>query len=378
MPKLLHINSYYSTSGLFSELYDRQVESSLDIDVYVPISHEYPQEKLAAKGDYTLVSRNHHYLDRLFYHYKYNKILKDLKRHYHVDSYDLIHANSLFSNGFLAYKLWKSHQIPYIVSVRSADVRTFFQKLIWLRPTGINILKNAQAIVFISTNAYNEVLRKYVPKEFRREFMAKSMVIANGVTPFWLENINHNKTTDLQQPLQIVTVGKTLYEKRFVETGQMIQKINQHTPCHLHVVGPNWDNKIVSALEKNPYVTYHGPKNKEELKDFLRRMDIFTLLSSRETFGLVYVEAMTQGLPVIYTKNEGFDGYFEDGWVGVSVDISDENALEKAIQQVVSNYSDMVKHALKESQSFNWDDVNQSYITLYNKILNKEENLWQK
>lgn len=38
--------------------------------------------------------------------------------------------------------------------------------------------------------------------------------------------------------------------------------------------------------------------------------------SHKETFGLVYAEAMSQGLPIIYTKNQGFDGQFPDGYVG--------------------------------------------------------------
>ena len=54
---------------------------------------------------------------------------------------------------------------------------------------------------------------------------------------------------------------------------------------------------------------------KEQVLAHLRKNDIFIMPSYHETFGLVYAEAMSQGLPVIYTKGQGFDGFFEDGKV---------------------------------------------------------------
>ena len=40
--------------------------------------------------------------------------------------------------------------------------------------------------------------------------------------------------------------------------------------------------------------------------------------SKYETFGLVYPEAMSRGIPIVYTKNQGFDKYFEDGEIIVA------------------------------------------------------------
>jgi glycosyltransferase involved in cell wall biosynthesis len=58
---------------------------------------------------------------------------------------------------------------------------------------------------------------------------------------------------------------------------------------------------------------------KEKLLNNYRNSDIFIMPSYNETFGLVYIEAMSQGLPIIYTQNEGVDGYFKEGSVGYSV-----------------------------------------------------------
>ena len=47
--------------------------------------------------------------------------------------------------------------------------------------------------------------------------------------------------------------------------------------------------------------------------------DLFIMPSLNETFGLVFIEALTQNLPIIYTIHEGVYGYFEDNKYGVAV-----------------------------------------------------------
>lgn len=69
--------------------------------------------------------------------------------------------------------------------------------------------------------------------------------------------------------------------------------------------------KIVS--ENQDIMTFHEQlKDKDILKEYYNNAVIFTMPSSYETFGLVYVEAMLQGLPILYTHNEGIDGFYDE------------------------------------------------------------------
>lgn len=370
--KILHINSYFSTSGLFKHLYDRQQNAGLDIDVYVPISHQYPKERIAASGEYTIIHRNHHQLERYLFHLKHFNILRDLKKTYQAEQYDLIHAHSLFSNGWLAYQLWKETKTPYVVAVRSADIRTFFDKMPWLKPMGLRILKNASQVFFISRNNYNEVFAKHIPASMKDALRAKTQVISNGIDPFWLNHRFTEKAYAIHHPLQIVSAGKTIHEKRFVQLAEMVKSYNDNiAPAHLNIVGPAWNPKIVEQLETFDCVTYHGPMNKEQLKEYYRTMDIFALLSSPETFGLVYPEAMSQGLPVIYTENEGFDSFFDNHYIGVSVAKTDELGFTKALDFIKQNYASLSNNALNNATKFNWDEVNQEYLNIYQEIIKK-------
>lgn len=93
--------------------------------------------------------------------------------------------------------------------------------------------------------------------------------------------------------------------------------------------------------------------------------------SKKETFGLVYVEAMSQGLPVIYSKGQGFDGQFPEGYVGYHVKYNDVDEIVKKIKEILKNYNNMSINAAKSAKKFNWKDISKEYIEIYNNIRNK-------
>ncbi|WP_206424108.1 glycosyltransferase family 4 protein [Vaginisenegalia massiliensis] len=370
--KILHINSYFSTSGLFNQLYDRQVRDGLAIKVYVPIAKEFPADRLATSGDYTLVSRTFVQRDRFIFPLKHQSILKDLREQYALEDFDLIHAHSLFSNGWLAWQVSQQYQTPYVVAVRNADLRTFFQKMPWMRATGIKIMRAANQIIFISKNTYEEVFQKYIPEKYHQELKAKSQVIANGIDQYWHDHTYTNKPAVFHHPIRFVTVGKVTAGKRFLQLAEMIQNYSEAVrPAELHIVGPAWDQKIVKKFAQFPAVSYYGAHPKEELIQLYRQMDIFALLSSPETFGLVYPEAMSQGLPVIYTKNEGFDSFFANYTVGVSVDKKDQLGFNKAVDFIIKHYPQLVENALTSIEYFEWEQIHQTYCQLYEDLLTK-------
>ncbi|MBG9981668.1 glycosyltransferase family 4 protein [Aerococcaceae bacterium DSM 111020] len=369
---ILHINSYFSTTRLYNEMYRYQTKSEIPYHVYVPISYQYPDEKLQIEMENNItISRCFNQWDRIIFISKHRKILKDLLKRYIPNKYQLIHAHSLFSNGWLAYQLYKTYGTPYIVAVRSMEVSTFFEKMPWMRKTGIDILKNASKIIYLSSNTMNHVTSKYVPNKYQQALLDKSLVIPNGIHEYWHQNRYLQKLPIIHNPLRIIAVGRLKSYKRLVPLAEMTQLYHEnYRPIELHIVGPNDQEKIAKTLETFDHVIYHGAKSKDEILQLYREMDIFALLSSPETFGLVYAEAMTQGLPLIYTKDEGFDGYFDDKYVGVSVGKNDYIGLNQAIDYIYANYETLSQNALKESVQFNWDEITQIYASIYDSIMN--------
>ncbi|MDO5716091.1 MAG: glycosyltransferase, partial [Tissierellia bacterium] len=118
-------------------------------------------------------------------------------------------------------------------------------------------------------------------------------------------------------------------------------------------------------------IMYKGPLEKEAVLKELQKSHIYLMPSLRETFGLVYVEAMSQGLPVIYTKGQGFDGQFPEGEIGYGVSPNREQEIIEKIYAIMMNYKTMSQRAVEYAKKFNWKDIGKEYIQLYDEIRRK-------
>ena len=75
----------------------------------------------------------------------------------------------------------------------------------------------------------------------------------------------------------------------------------------------------------------------EEKEDILQMSDIFICLSEMESFGIVFVEALNWGLPVIASKNSVARYIVEESETGILVEPGDSFALAKAIVNLLQD-----------------------------------------
>lgn len=371
--RVLQICSYYLGSDLYEKLFKHLEEDSINNIIYVPC-HESSYvdiniEKLS--GENIIISECYKNFDRLLFRFKENKIYKDMQNKINCSSFEVFHAHSLFANGYLAYKLWKKLNIPYVVAVRNTDVNVFFKRFFWLRNIGIKILCNAQKIVFISPAYKNSVIEKYVPERYKKCITHKSVVIPNGIDEFWLQHINKGRQYNVNKKwIRMVYVGSVEKNKNLETTLTVCRKlINNGYEINFGIVGGTKDENILGEALRHDFVTYYGRKTKEEIIEIMTKYDIFVMPSFYETFGLVYVEAMSQGLPVIYTKGQGFDGWFSDGTVGYSVDSSNVDEIAKKIIMICENYSEISNRCIEEAKKFNWEELAKRYKEIYSTII---------
>lgn len=371
--KILHINSYYSTSLFYKNLFDRQHKKKINIDVFVPVNSNIKLRDFDF-GEYTLISKNHTKYDRLIFHIKHYKIYKDIQKKYNLEEFSLIHAHSLFSNGYIAMKLKKRYGIQYIVTVRNTDLNVFFEKMIFLRKIGIEILKEAKYIVFLSKPYEKQVLEKYVPKSLKTIIQKKIRIVPNGIDDFWYEHIASPKKQPDRLKLKLLHIGDINKNKNIETTVKAVDILmKKGYRVELDVVGKVKDKQVLNKIIGFDFVNYLGYKPKEDLIKVYQENDVFVLPSINETFGLVYGEAMSQGLPVIYTRGQGFDEQFKEGQVGYSVDCFNEKEVANKILHVLDNFEKISYNCIQKTTRFNWETITQQYYQLY-KLMN-ENNL---
>lgn len=375
--KILHICNGFTTSKLYEELFNRLSSDWIEQTVIAPSFTSYHRSSsLAHDIKLEVINRDSSPISRMMFSNKIKRLTSYIENNY-SPYYDIIHAHTLFSDGFVAYNLYKKFNVPYVIAVRNSDINFFFKYLIHKRSKAYDVLRNASLIVCISPK-YIERLRECLPKDVYAQISNKIDVIPNGISNLWLDNKKSSKKK-LHTPIRLIFCGTIDHNKNIHSTLKAAKILNQHdTFNELLIIGKRneqadryirliekqiTDNGIVGALKERMSPT-------ELIKEY-EGTDIFVMPSFTETFGLVYVEALTQGLPVIYTQNEGFDGFFEDGYVGKAVNAKDSNDIAKGIQYVVDNYDRLQQNIQTLDFSiFNWDIISKEYIRQYNRILN--------
>lgn len=371
---ILNVNSYYFSSTVYKPLEDALKNRGYNIKTYVPVAKRYKvrEEITFELPEHVNVSKCFNNIDRILFHYKHLKIKQDFFKNYYIDDYDIIHAHSLFSNGFIAYKAFEKYKIPYIVAVRSTDMNLFFKKMPYLRGLGRSILLNAYKVIFLSTPYKNECVHKYIPKQYRRLIKNKSVVIPNGIDEFWFCNKVSKSKSIRTSKINLLFVGndsKRKNLKTLIEACEILVKSGYN--LKLTVVGKIENKQLLRELKQKEYIRTTGRVDKEQLLSIYRNNNIFVLPSITETFGLVYAEAMTQALPVIYTRGQGFDGQFKDGLVGYPVNCYDPNDIVKKILLIIDSYNELSKRCLNFVDKFKWDYISNVYTDIYDGITNK-------
>lgn len=92
--------------------------------------------------------------------------------------------------------------------------------------------------------------------------------------------------------------------------------------------------KITAQLRQENQVSFHGRQPRDKAQTIMADADCFLMVSSREAFGLVYLEAMAKGIIPVATVGQGFDGIIIDGENGFLCPSRDVEALKGVLQRM--------------------------------------------
>lgn len=376
--KVLHICSDFSNRSLYNQLITHLSALHIEQNVYVPTR---TQEEIDKNKNFDLENVNYQYsfllnkLDRINYFGKIKKIERNLTSTIDIENCDLIHAHFLFSDGGVAYNLKKKNGIPYVVAIRNTDINIFFKYFFHLRSFGLNILKNASKIIFLTPKYFEFTFQNYFPKNLQSDFVKKTNVVPNGVNPYWLDNSFKRKSFSKDDKITFLYVGDFSKNKNIHISIQVLNTIyskNNNIEFVLIGGGGDYDSQIRKLVVQNSnwIKILERTNSLVALKEIYRQADIFLMPSKYETFGLVYIEAMSQGIPVVYSSGQGIDGFFKDGEVGYSVSANNLEEYHNKIQLIIDNYDQISLNCTEKAKEFSWFDISIIYLKLYEQILN--------
>lgn len=253
----------------------------------------------------------------------------------------------------------------------SAWLRQQFDKIF-----GINQLKKLKKIIVIAEEEKNWCLKNGVQKE-------KINYIPVGIPDEAFGNYSTGEVVEekfgIKKPY-IVYLGRIHPQKGLKDLLIAFSVIAKNFPkVTLILAGPdnNFWNKLhklvrdLSIVERVKYLSYVSTEDKYKL---LSGCEFLLLPSKYELQGIVLVEAMAQGKPVIATNVGGIPDFVKDGENGFIVEYGDVKNLAKKIEKLLTDkntYLRLSTNAKITAEKFRWEKIIDEYEEIYKEVLNK-------
>lgn len=252
----------------------------------------------------------------------------------HADfSFELVHAHTAYTDGTAGRRLARKFKVPLVITEHTGPF-ALLTRTPYLRHMTQKALNAADAVVAVSSALFCDIknqIRLYSP--------ARLSVIANLVnTEFFLA-----QTRQRDHLIHMLWVGHFVPVKRVpVLIDAFAQAFNDHPHLRLRLAGDgegiNEAQQRVNALGLDHVVEFVGAASREQLVNYYRECDFLVISSESETFGVVAIEAMSCGRPVLTSRCGGPEDVVTHPLLGLTVGLSVEELAEGMREMV--NYRD--------------------------------------
>jgi len=178
--------------------------------------------------------------------------------------------------------------------------------------------------------------------------------------------------------LNILFVGRLEERKGFKYLLAAYERVKKEYPqCRLIVVSPTGQlsrkYEKLAAKRNLKDVVFAGYVSFEDLPEYYNTADVFcTPATGWESFGMVLLEAMATGKPIVATDIPGFAGLINHGVEGLLIKPRDEKALASALLSLLKDKAmrdRMGEKGKLKAQDYSWEVVAQKVMSYYQKLL---------
>lgn len=249
---------------------------------------------------------------------------------------DIIHSHFSYPAGFLGVLLQKRKGIPHVITEHSwlhKHFRSHIHKLC------VKYAVNNASVIIAVSSALKRDIERYTSGSVR--------VIHNtlDISRFRLKE----PVSDLMIRAGILG-GYSNYRKG-LDILIRAMAIQKRPDIEIHVGGDgillDSFKKLAADLGVSDNFVFHGSIDPAKVPDFLSSLDFFVLPSRDETFGVVLIEALASGLPVIATKCGGPEEII-DSSTGLLIQVEDVQGLSESIRIMTTDLKNYIGKDIRE------------------------------
>lgn len=305
-------------------------------------------------------------LKRIYIQREANAIMKLLKSE-RID-FDLIHAHYTWYPGAVALELRRRTGTPVVITEHTS--LTLQRALKREDPYFISTWRDCDAIVSVNRRnaAHLQAFNKasiYVPNGFDEQAIyPQDKGLCRGKM-----KINDN----IKVILSIGSLDNVKGHKYLIDAMRRLVVNRKDILCLIAGAGPlkGWLQKKIDDLELGGHVKLMGLVSRRDISTLINTCDLFVLPSLSESFGIVQIEAMACGKPVVATRNGGSEEIIISDEFGYLVDPADDMELAEKISRALDREWDG-ENIIKYSSQFSWERIAERIILIYEQLDDKD------
>ncbi len=287
--------------------------------------------------------------------------------------FDLIHAHTVYPDGFAAAMLGRAFGRPTVITLHGGDVTLYLKRPVVGR-MGLWALSQANRIIAVSKTLRTEVVDEHGGDT------RQMCVIPNGVDVTRFAPMAQAEARDrvglTNQVPRILYVGGIERSKGIDYLLKAVGELRRYAQRSLEVVMVGDGTyrqpakKLATELGIDEAVAFAGKRLNTEVPLWINACDLLVLPSLSEGFGVVLVEAMACGKPVVATRCGGPEDIVTPE-TGILVPPGDYLALAEALLEVLSDRwrFDAGQIRRQAVAKYGYDSIAASIIGVYRDIL---------
>lgn len=291
---------------------------------------------------------------------------------------EIVHIQCVSSAVDYALPAAKALSLPFVVTLQgelSMDASGIYQRSAGAQRRMFRALDQADAITACSGQTLDEAERFYVERG-GKPFGERGRVIYNGIDLKSFENIEPHRH---DRPY-VFALGRHVRQKGF---DVLLEAMAQVPKSHdLIMAGDGPERHALEtqsiALGLTGRVHFVGRLSASDVRRYMKGAAVFVLPSRHEPFGIVNLEAMASGTPVVATRVGGVPEFVADGVSGVLVEAGDAKVLAEAVCKLIASREQrllLAEAGRLSSDRFDWKRLSDAYMAAFHAALNGKATL---